>query len=70
MATIISPDTGANKVQDNVTISGTGGIKIPAGTTAQRPVSPATATLRYNITENSFEIYDGTEWKKINFTSY
>jgi hypothetical protein len=55
----ISGTTGA--FNDNVTLSGTGAIKVPVGTAAQRP-TPATGQLRFNTDAASFEGYNGTEW--------
>lgn len=46
----------------NTTISGTGSITLPSGTTAQRPASPATGQLRYNSSITMLERYDGTRW--------
>jgi len=45
--------------------SDTGAGNLPAGTTAQRPGSPAAGMIRYNSTEESFEGHDGTEWGAI-----
>lgn len=45
----------------NITMSGTGAIKVPVGTDAQRP-APAQGMVRYNTDQSSFEGYDGTEW--------
>ncbi len=42
--------------------STTGGMVLPAGTTAQRPASPATGQIRFNTTTASVEIYNGTSW--------
>lgn len=44
------------------TDSTTGGMYLPAGTTAQRPASPATGMMRFNTTTNSVEVYNGTSW--------
>lgn len=50
----VSPyDTGANS---------TGYFDLPAGTTAQRPASPAVGMMRYNTTESEYEVYLGAEW--------
>jgi hypothetical protein len=43
------------------TFSGTGAIKIPAGTTAQQP-TPVTGQIRYNTTNNLFEGYGASAW--------
>ena len=47
------------------TFTGTDGIVIPSGTTVQRPVSPATGTIRFNTTDSRFEGYNGTAWVPI-----
>ena len=51
---------------DGADISGTGSLKIPVGTTAQRSGSPTAGDLRYNSTTNSFEGYNGTNWIVLN----
>jgi hypothetical protein len=43
---------------------GTGSIKVPVGTTGQRPGSAAAGMFRYNSTEGKFEGYT-TEWGEI-----
>lgn len=48
-------------VNATATFSGTDGMTIPAGTTAQR-VSANTGTIRYNTDTQSFEGYSGTSW--------
>ena len=45
-----------------VTISGTAGIIIPAGNTAQRPGSAVTSTLRVNTQLEQLEYYSGSAW--------
>nr|BAR39888.1 hypothetical protein [uncultured Mediterranean phage uvMED] len=58
---------GAKKFEttaDGVDISGTGSIKVPVGTTAQRNGSPTAGDFRYNSTEGKFEGYT-TEWGEI-----
>ena len=47
----------------NRKFTGTTGVKLPSGTTAQRV--DETAQLRFNTTTNLAEYYDGTEWKPI-----
>ena len=49
----------------NVEINGTGSIKLPVGTTAQRPTAVA-GKVRYNSDTNSFEGYNGTNWIVLN----
>lgn len=45
--------------------SATGSAAIPAGTTAQRDVSPSAGFLRFNSTDTSFEGYNGSGWGSI-----
>jgi hypothetical protein len=49
----------------NVTMTSTGYVLIPAGTTAQRPVSPANGEMRYNTTTDQFEGYQGGAWGQL-----
>lgn len=42
--------------------SATGGLFLPAGTTAQRPASPVTGQMRFNTTTSRVEVYNGTSW--------
>jgi hypothetical protein len=46
----------------NATFSGTGATKLQAGTTAQRPGTPADGMIRYNSDEDSFEGYIDGAW--------
>lgn len=50
-----------------LTIGGNGGLEIPVGTTAERPVAPIEGTVRYNTDLDSFEIYSGNppSWESI-----
>jgi hypothetical protein len=58
-------------VTQNITTNGTAtfntttAIKIPVGTTVQRPATPVAGQLRYNSTLDQAEIYSGTEWKAV-----
>ena len=38
-------------------------LEIPSGTTAQRPASPSNGDIRYNSTENEFEVYKSSAWR-------
>ena len=42
-----------------VNVNSTGSIRIPSGTTAQRPSVPAVGMIRYNTDTQKFEGYDG-----------
>ena len=49
---------------DGADIGGTGSLKIPVGTTAQRSGSPTAGDLRYNTTTGGFEGYS-TSWGEL-----
>jgi hypothetical protein len=49
----------------DITMSGTGAVKIHSGTTAQQPSAPAAGMLRFNSDDTQFEGYDGTAWGAI-----
>ena len=48
-----------------VTIDTTTALQIAVGTTAQRPVAPSTGDLRFNSTNTSVEVYDGSAWVNV-----
>ena len=67
-AKFLTTNTGIRVVGDalidgNSTMNGTGSLKVPVGTTAQRPTAAA-GMFRYNTTEGKFEGYT-TEWGEI-----
>ena len=43
----------------------TSAVKIPVGTTGQRPGTPVAGQMRYNSTLDQAEVYSGTEWKAV-----
>ena len=45
--------------------SSTGSTILPVGTTAQRDVTPTAGYLRWNTTEASAEVYNGTDWGSV-----
>ena len=47
-----------------VTLSGTGALKVPAGTTGQQP-TPVDGMIRFNSDINSFEGYQSGAWSSI-----
>ncbi len=59
----VTPPT-PTAVSDQANTS-TGYFDVPAGTTAQRPASPATGMIRFNTTIGKLEQYDGTDWVAI-----
>ena len=46
----------------NTTINDTGFLGLPVGTTAQRPVSPATGYTRVNSSTSALEVYFNSTW--------
>lgn len=48
-------------VDDTVTISGTGSLRLPVGTTALRPTA-VQGMVRFNAEDGQFEGYDGIAW--------
>jgi len=56
-------NTGGN-ISGNVTMTGTGAIRVANGTTAQRP-TPALGHLRYNTTLGCLEAYVQSAWQVI-----
>ena len=51
----------------NTTINDTGFLQIPAGSTAQRPGSPAAGMIRVNTNTTPYllEIYQGSAWRPL-----
>lgn len=52
-------------VAGNVTQTGTGSLKVAAGTTAERPGTPANGMIRYNSDNGAFEGYASNAWAGI-----
>ena len=73
---VITPDTSGEMVfQSNGTqvlkVTGaTGSFDLPVGTTAERPTSPTTGTIRYNTTESEIETYDGSSWTSVGASTW
>lgn len=49
----------------NTNINDTGFLRLPVGTSAQRPASPTVGDTRYNTDESVIEIWDGSNWQLI-----
>ena len=58
----IARDTG------DITMSGTGALKIHAGTTAQQPGTPVEGMFRYNTDDNAIEFWNGSAWVSLDGT--
>ncbi len=57
--------TGTMAVTGVASFNATSAVKIPVGTTAQRPGTPVAGQMRYNSTLDQAEVYSGTEWKAV-----
>lgn len=55
---------GSLVVTGDVDFTGTGAVKVPVGTTAQRP-TPSVGDFRFNSTLTAFEGYNGTQWAPV-----
>lgn len=53
--------TGTSTFTGLGSFNGTGAVKVPVGTTVQRP-SPVTGQIRYNSTNNLYEGYGASAW--------
>lgn len=60
----ITVNAATATIPNNLNFSGTGSIRLPNGTTAERP-SPTAGMIRYNTTEASFEGYAAGAWGSI-----
>jgi hypothetical protein len=60
----ITANAGTMTVPNNLYFSGTGTIRLPNGTTGERP-TPADGMIRYNVTTSGFEGYAGGDWGSI-----
>jgi hypothetical protein len=51
-------------------VQGTDFLKLPVGTTAQRPASPNVGMQRWNTDLGAMEYYNGTTWSQAFLQSY
>ena len=59
-----SGDITLSPAGGSVSFNGSGGLKLPVGTNAQRPTALA-GHIRFNSDTSSFEGYDGSTWLKL-----
>ena len=52
---------------DQVIADSTNSLRVPYGTTAQRPTTPANGQIRYNSTNNQFEGYENSAWRNLRY---
>ena len=50
---------------NTLTVVATGSLRVPVGTTAQQPATPAAGMIRFDSTVSEFVGYDGTSWGQI-----
>jgi hypothetical protein len=53
---------GTSSPSCELDIAGTGAVKLPSGTTAERPGSPVAGMIRQNTDDDVIETYNGTAW--------
>ena len=68
---IVSGNVGIGTATPAATldVGGTGAMKVPVGTTAQEPSTPAQGMMRYNSTTGTIEYYNGTAWVSVGTAS-
>ena len=62
-AGVVFASAGGVVFSSNVQFTTTDAVKLPVGTTAQRPAVPSTGEIRYNTTTGKLEFYNGSSWK-------
>ena len=65
LAKLASPTFTGTVTTPELSCSGTSRLKLPVGTTAQRPGSPSTGDTRYNSTIAAAETYTGSSWDQL-----
>ena len=48
----------------NSTVNDIGFLRLPAGTTAERPANPSAGMVRYNTSLGYAEVFNGYNWVK------
>ena len=56
-------NSALTETSGSVTAGGTGFFRLPNGTTAQRPGTPASGMTRYNLTNGALEYYGASAWE-------
>lgn len=66
-ATISNQNVGINTSAPEFTldINAVDGIRVPVGSTAERPYTPKKGVIRFNTTINKFEGFNGVKWVKL-----
>lgn len=58
-----SSGTGTASFSQRTLFNTAGAIKLPVGTTLQRPAAPVTGDIRFNTTTSNLEFYNGSAWQ-------
>lgn len=62
---VVVIDDSKNGSLASLELTGTSALKLPVGTTAQRPATPAVGQIRYNSNSSGVEAYNGFAWTNI-----
>jgi filamentous hemagglutinin len=57
--------SSAQTVNAILSLNATNSVLMPVGNTAQRPATGVTGMLRFNTTDNNFEVYDNSQWSAV-----
>ena len=57
------------KLEPNIALPGNAAAKVPAGTMAERPLSPANGMIRYNADISAFEVFSAGAWTSFSPTT-
>ena len=57
------------KISGNLTMTSTGAVKVPSGTTAQRAAHNSVGHFRYNTSTSTFEGYTANGWNSFSLTA-
>ena len=55
----------SDKIAANPTLTGSEGVVLPSGSTAERPSSPTDGVFRFNTTTDIMEYYNGANWQGV-----
>ena len=55
----------SDKIAANPTLTGSEGVVLPSGSTAERPGSPTDGVFRFNTTTDIMEYYNGANWQGV-----
>jgi len=62
----IGSNTGTLTINNpSITLAGTGYLKLPTGTTGERPGTASAGMVRYNTTTSSYEGYSSSNWTSL-----